>query len=1348
VALLACCALGIALLAVFALVGGWRVNDQPASSSQSTPTTATNAPVAADFHHARTLESAGVLYMAWSSDGRTLATGQGNSVELWEPSSGQLLGIMNVYAVSSLVWSPGSLNAKQDLLAVGDTSNSIRVFDAQAGEELHPRPSNMAATPGEDAVWSPDGRLIASRFVDQPQNASTTPLPPAPMPMPQAPGTFSPTYGAVRLWEPLSGNTVRVIRMPHKQEWDAGVGSLPVFKVAWSSDGRYLATYSQYTDVRVWDPATGNLLHSFTLDGMRPLDETKPELAWQPGGHTLAVIRGRTIELWDASQDAGTLLHSLPDAPPPPPPVPTAVPTMFDPLHPAPPPVPPAVPTNAEGLPITPLPMSTFPSPTPRPTYVYKDQGYQAIRGIAWSPGGALLASFDGHHIRVWDPATGRQVRRMRTASEVVKIAWSPDGSLLASLDGEVSKSPPIFTMYVNQQPAFYDGTLRLWDPITGNELQSVRPGQVSDFEWSPNGSKIAVRTGISASIWSADGTIAAPNEGLTPTPTTQPGATATAGISSGAVCGAWSVVPVPAINAQESELRSVAALGNAAWAVGYSSNSKRDAATGQMRDARTLIVHWSDAAGAWEHVPSPNFGSGDNVLNGVATISNRETNAIEVWAVGYYAGPNSERRALALRWDGKTWQQTPIPGVSDVDSALNAVSGSAGSDVWAVGTLGGRHTLTLHWDGTRWSRMPSPSPGVELNELTSVYAKSPGEAWAAGKYLYLGMPIGAPQGDPLVLRWDGSRWRPVPVQFGGTYVNAVSIAPGGEGWLAGGYAGEGGGSGALSRLRDGRGEIVPFPQIELSANVQGQSNVPDSNLNGVAAPASDDAWVVGHFSTDGYGPTSEWQGHTLTLHWDGTAWSRVPSPDAGTQGNALNAVAASPGHVWAVGRSGPYESPQALIIRFDGPWCSTPTATSTQGANVPPAGSPSPGGSSSPSATQPPAASASSTSPASTQQQACAPAWRALPDDNAGMLTSVAILPDGLAWAAGRTDGFPARTLIKRWDGARWVQVPSPGVDSYDNILYGIAASSADDAWAVGAYYTPSSTGLLPGNSLPLLLHWDGVAWRIMPTPDLGSTWGGTLQAVTAISSDAVWAVGSRRSLDTEPGKERVETLIEHWDGKTWSIALSPNPGKVASNLHSVSGTSHEDVWAVGSFSEGGSQFAGDTKTLVLHWNGREWAHVPSPGVDAWVTSLSGVVAISKDDAWAVGVTNGGEHTDPLAMHWDGERWTLVPPPESTSHNGGWLSGVAAVSPDDVWAVGGDNPVTLIEHWDGKSWSEVRIEPTVQSGDVLFGSLAAVAVLSPSEALAVGGGYAGSAGGSALTLRWSDDDDCVAPTD
>jgi len=103
--------------------------------------------------------------------------------------------------------------------------------------------------------------------------------------------------------------------------------------------------------------------------------------------------------------------------------------------------------------------------------------------------------------------------------------------------------------------------------------------------------------------------------------------------------------------------------------------------------------------------------------------------------------------------------------------------------------------------------------------------------------------------------------------------------------------------------------------------------------------------------------------------------------------------------------------------------------------------------------------------------------------------LSAVAILPNGLAWAAGTTNGTPARTLIKRWDGTGWVQVPSPSASLYNNRLYGIAVSAPNDVWAVGEYYTPGSNGSPSGNSLPLVLHWDGAIWRVVETQGLAST-------------------------------------------------------------------------------------------------------------------------------------------------------------------------------------------------------------------------------------------------------------------
>jgi len=73
--------------------------------------------VVVNFRPAYTLESTGALVFAWSPVGRTLATGQGNGVELWEATGGRFVGSFDMYAVSSLSWSPAGW-----LLAVGDST--------------------------------------------------------------------------------------------------------------------------------------------------------------------------------------------------------------------------------------------------------------------------------------------------------------------------------------------------------------------------------------------------------------------------------------------------------------------------------------------------------------------------------------------------------------------------------------------------------------------------------------------------------------------------------------------------------------------------------------------------------------------------------------------------------------------------------------------------------------------------------------------------------------------------------------------------------------------------------------------------------------------------------------------------------------------------------------------------------------------------------------------------------------------------------------------------------------------------------------------------------------------------
>ena len=296
------------------------------------------------------------------------------------------------------------------------------------------------------------------------------------------------------------------------------------------------------------------------------------------------------------------------------------------------------------------------------------------------------------------------------------------------------------------------------------------------------------------------------------------------------------------------------------------------------------------------------------------------------------------------------------------------------------------------------------------------------------------------------------------------------------------------------------------------------------------------------------------------------------------------------------------------------------------------------------------------------------------------GLLEAVSARSASDAWAVGfgPASGTPA-SLVLHWGGARWRRVasPSPGGPSGSTDLFGVSATSASNAWAVGEFQTAS------GPAKTLVLHWDGARWRQVASPNPGGAFGGALVAVSAVSRANAWAVGE---FQTRSGPK---TLVLHWNGARWRQVASPSPG-VQGELSGISTVSGADAWAVGNYTT--SSFT--EKTLVLHWDGTRWRQVASPSPGGTHGSfLSGISARSASDAWAVGHYNTPAITQKtLVLHWDGASWAQVATPNPGGPNGNnGLFGVSATSASNAWAVGAVTSVfalnTLVLRWDGASW-------------------------------------------------------------
>jgi hypothetical protein len=359
--------------------------------------------------------------------------------------------------------------------------------------------------------------------------------------------------------------------------------------------------------------------------------------------------------------------------------------------------------------------------------------------------------------------------------------------------------------------------------------------------------------------------------------------------------CGLyWRIVDSPSAGQTSSVLYDVAIVSATdVWAVGYFIS--------ESDDYQTLIMRWN--GNQWNLVPSPNMGDGDNTLFGISVIS-----ANDAWAVGEYSTPQVTTKALILHWDGGQWSIIDGPDIGDSDS-LNQVDVITSNDVWAVGEYGvkgGSRSLAMHWDGSTWTQVATPFEG-QYNALRGVSAVGANDIWAVGNYYESSFGFEA-----FILHWDGTAWNRVPVPNlpGESNLNSVSAISASDAWAVGYY------------IEDG----ISYHTFVLQWTgadwtwVSSPRSPDNDTLLDVSALSPSDVWAVGwsHETVQG-------SSQTITIHWDGSTWTRVPSPNSDLGVNYLyGVVAVGANDVWAVGG---YAGGVTLVERYSDP-CASPTNT------------------------------------------------------------------------------------------------------------------------------------------------------------------------------------------------------------------------------------------------------------------------------------------------------------------------------------------------------------------------------------------------------------------------------------
>jgi hypothetical protein len=656
------------------------------------------------------------------------------------------------------------------------------------------------------------------------------------------------------------------------------------------------------------------------------------------------------------------------------------------------------------------------------------------------------------------------------------------------------------------------------------------------------------------------------------------------------ASAAAWSIVPSPNPPGPAAGPLNAIACASATDCVavgGYQSGYS----------ASVLIEHWDGTT--WKVVPTTTQGQ----LFGVACPST--TMCV---AVGWAAN-----NSLAMRWDGVAWTaESGLPTAAP--SSLKAVTCPTTTRCFAAGARGGGGgSLLIQWDGSSWSAINS-GDGQSGGELNGIACASASQCTAVGDF------AGKSSGPPLIKQWDGGAWTTTFVPASGTpqQLDGVScpsttmcVAVGvqtvatwnGATWsftsaplvtgatvelLTGVSC-----ASTTSCVAVGLWRHYPDQRRTLALHLEGGawsvkptlSSSHDSNANGVACVTSTHCTLVGNTTPN-----------AIIENWNGSAWTFATPAIPGSQSRLTGIACPTSNTCMAVGSYDTQTDTRPLGMLVSG-------GSATVKPAVLPAGSP-----------QAWFAGVACTAAnlciavggydANGHRAALSERWNgstwsilATPSPAGNVeLRGVSCPAVGDCTAVGFADtstgtDTEVQPLVLHFNGTTWTRVTAPVIPHPGGRLDGVSCAASTMCQAVGS---ASNKGLIE--------RWNGHAWSVLDSPPA------SYAAVSCPTTSRCLAVGGA----AVPAAAKM-------NGSTWTSSRPITPSGSGSTV--LSGVSCDSTTSCTAVGQSASNTGFAWRTLIEHWNGASWSILSSLNrLGAPGNGLSGVSCTSATNCWSVG--------------------------------------------------------------------------------------------------------------------------------